>query len=576
MEPTSTLRTRPRQGWLWAMSPARYAAFRKAQTFAVRRVGRQALGHVRTGDVLFVYLTGSKVIAGMYEAVGTAFEDTAPLVAGGAYAHRLRVRPLLALTREAWLPYDAFADDLEVAREEGGLRRVLQRVLHPLPPVDEKVLDFLVRARQPDAVQQLFQSFRAYLDARDEAHAQPLAETTVQEPPAAYRAAGPERLPAAEQALAALEAQGYQYAPWLVAAYLTAVRTRGFVILAGLTGTGKSKLPMLLAEATGGQAHLLPVHPDWTDGAEVIGYTDLQGRFRPGALLRVARTAQEQPDRFHVALLDEMNLARVEHYLADVLSRIEQRTPAPGGGYQTAPLLPPDQPGAGAWASVGLPANLALVGTVNVDESSHAFSAKVLDRAFTLTMDVVDLAAWQRPSTEAPTPSAWPPTYWYPSADRLPMLPTLTAAQADRVEAAVDALRTLNRALRGTAVQAGYRMRDEVALFVLHAEELRPLFRTHQGTRLDPLDVALAAKLVPRLQIGGTVSLQAVRRLLLIALHASTDVLPEATEVQTRAEEVLDGWSAAGRPGLLAEAHWPHLAARLCILLEEAERNGWS
>src|SRR5690606_38685820 len=182
-----------------------------------------------------------------------------------------------------------------------------------------------------------------------------------------------DRPAAMERLVAAIAVRGFVYEPWEVAAFVTALRTKPFVVLAGVTGVGKSRLPHLVAEATGGGATLLPVRPDWTDPAEVLGYTDLAGRFRPGALLRPARAAAEDPAREHLVVLDEMNLARPEHYLAEVLSRIEARE-ATAAGFVTPPLLtqPLDAPGAD-WNAVRLPPNLALVGTVNVDESAHAF-----------------------------------------------------------------------------------------------------------------------------------------------------------------------------------------------------------
>ena len=88
---------------------------------------------------------------------------------------------------------------------------------------------------------------------------------------------------------------------------------------------GKSRLPVLVAEATGGASVVVPVRPDWTDPAETMGYTDLHGRFRAGAVLRAARDAAADPGRFWTLVLDEMNLGRPEHYLAEVLSRIEAR-----------------------------------------------------------------------------------------------------------------------------------------------------------------------------------------------------------------------------------------------------------
>ncbi len=101
------------------------------------------------------------------------------------------------------------------------------------------------------------------------------------------------------------------------------------MILAGISGTGKSKLPDLVSKLTSGKCERVSVRPDWTDSSEVLGYVDLNDRFRPGRVLQQAKEAASDPSQFHVCLIDEMNLARVEHYFAEVLSAIEDRQPSP-------------------------------------------------------------------------------------------------------------------------------------------------------------------------------------------------------------------------------------------------------
>ena len=190
-----------------------------------------------------------------------------------------------------------------------------------------------------------------------------------------------------------------------------------------------------------------------------------------------------------------MNLARPEHYLADVLSRLEQRRPdAP-----TAPLVPDATDP--AWAAAGWPPNLALVGTVNVDESTHAFSRKVLDRAFVLDLDAPDLGRWH--ATRAAVRLApWPASAFVPRATALAALAPALLSDADRaaVERAVAAVARVDALLGGGVL--GYRTRDDVALFCLHARDLAGTFRTATGGRVDPLDVALEMKVLPRL--GGS------------------------------------------------------------------------
>jgi hypothetical protein len=378
-----------------------------------------------------------------------------------------------------------------------------------------------------------------------------------------------EPAPAVERLIESIEWQRFVFEPWQVAAYVAALRTKPFVILAGVTGTGKSRLPGLVERATGGEARVVPVRPDWTDSSELLGYSDLQGAFRPGVLLSLAREAVSQPERHWTCVLDEMNLARVEQYFAEVLSRIEDRTLASDGGYSTGPLLHPTLADP-AWSALALPSNLALVGTVNMDESAHGFSRKVLDRAFTLELSDVDLGAWEVGPAEPREPAAWPAAAWHPRAVRLGELDGLSETERARVQGAIDALREANRQLGGAQLQVGYRTRDETALFVLHAAEIASSFVTRAGEPVDPLDLALQMKLLPRI-LGGSA---AVRRAVLGLLGWAWSGAPFTDEAD--ALPLLEDWEAEGRPGALPAARFPHTAARLALMWERMLAEGFT
>ena len=582
--------------WLWAVPADAYSAFVRTGTFALNRQGRRRLQEVRPGDRVFAYLTGSQVLAGEFEAVGTAFQDATALVPDRHLPHRVRVRPVAVLPQEAWVSREGFAG-LRVLQEyadlppEARFRRVTQQVLHALPVLDGKVLEFVVQARlgaDPDA---LMAAVEAVRQARDDAQANdapaPLADAereaerppepdrqlAVAEPAVGYLATDWDRAAALERLLEAVAAQGFRFAPWEVAGYVTALRTKPFVLLAGVTGVGKSRLPVLVAEATGGVATVLPVRPDWTDPAETMGYTDLHGRFRPGAVLRAARAATPSgtalasgAGRFHTLVLDEMNLGRPEHYLAEVLSRIEQRAPAPGG-WESPPLLAETLgPGDAAWQGVRLPPTLGIVGTVNVDESAHAFSRKVLDRAFVLELAPRDLADWRTASASA-ADDAWPTAAWTPRAVRLGELPGLPDDDRQQVERAARAVADADAVLAPAALGVGYRARDEVALFVLHAAATPDAFRDADGRAVDPLDVALLAKLVPRID-GARAAARAVAFGL---LGWAVDGRPADAR---RASALVDDWSSGERPHALPEARFPRTAARLARIAEGALDDG--
>ena len=373
---------------------------------------------------------------------------------------------------------------------------------------------------------------------------------------------------AIHELIAYIEDRGFVYEPWQIAQYITAVRTKPFVILAGITGSGKSKLPALVAEATGGVSKIIPVRPDWTDSAEVLGYTDLAGDFRAGPVLEIAHDAAANRDQFWTCIMDEMNLARVEHYFAEFLSIIEDRRPHEGGGYRTPPLLGQKLKETDAeWTEVGIPENLAIVGTVNMDESTQDFSRKVLDRAFTIELSEIDLARWRRSGRRVSNRalSTWPVTSWWPLGIRVFELLNPTDEQQSAIERVIDALDALNRVLAPVGLQVGYRTCDEIAFFVLHAQQIAGAFVDRQGNPVDPLDLALQMKILPRI-VGDS---PAIRRCVLGLLGwARTEIGPESED---DANAIVESWDSQGRPSCLKDSRYPRLAARLCLMWERLQ-----
>jgi 5-methylcytosine-specific restriction protein B len=200
-----------------------------------------------------------------------------------------------------------------------------------------------------------------------------------------------------------------------IRAFLTALATKPFVILTGLSGSGKTQLAIKLGQWLGpGRWHIEPVRPDWTGAEALFGYEDalqpsVKGRRAwqvPNALEFILRAAQD-PIRPYLLILDEMNLAHVERYFADVLSGMESREPClPNlwhGTDGTWRLAPPPGP-----QRIEFPRNLFVAGTVNVDETTYMFSPKVLDRANTLefrvSTDALDVAARRPGEVDAGRP----------------------------------------------------------------------------------------------------------------------------------------------------------------------------
>lgn len=353
-----------------------------------------------------------------------------------------------------------------------------------------------------------------------------------------------------EAVLAHVAARGFVFDPWQIAAFITAVQTKPFVILAGISGTGKTKLAKLVAEATGAQFRRIPVRPDWTDSSELLGYERLDGTFSPGHLLRCAREAIEDPDRQFFVLLDEMNVARVEHYLAEVLSHIEERSITHNGTITSDPLVPnaPDED----WAGIYLPGNLCIVGSVNMDETTFGFSRKVLDRSFVIEFSTVSLAVIN-PTTndDAQAADAWDVSTWRPRALTLADHPSHGEPDVGRV---IAALETVNKALTPVQLQVGYRVRDEIAMFVLGAQDCLDSFVTDDEALINPLDLAIAMKVLPRIQGSGPAIRHALDRLI-----AWAD--PQANEETTT--------------GLSTES-FPFCADRLAMMRQRLDDTGFT
>jgi MoxR-like ATPase len=189
-----------------------------------------------------------------------------------------------------------------------------------------------------------------------------------------------------EEIAEAVRAEGLEIDDLTLRRYHLSLNTRrGFVILAGVSGTGKTWLAEAYARAAGAKLLVVPVAPNWTTNEDLLGYrnpldqqyydTDFSQFLRDAAQEHGARG--EAAQRFHL-VLDEMNLARVEYYFAKFLSAMEQRARADTARIELAPN-----------DTVALPPNLYVTGTVNVDETTHAFAEKVYDRAQLIELPVL-------------------------------------------------------------------------------------------------------------------------------------------------------------------------------------------
>lgn len=361
------------------------------------------------------------------------------------------------------------------------------------------------------------------------------------------------------QLIQSISAGGFYFEPWQIANFITALKTKPFAILAGISGTGKSKLPTLIGNYTGAEVHLIPVKPDWTDSSELIGYQNLQDQYVFGRLLSIAATAQDEPHKTHICILDEMNLARVEQYFAEVLSLIEDRRLTEDGYYSHFELTK-------HVPEVFLPANLLIVGTVNMDETTHGFSKKVLDRAFTLEMSEVKLEQWRSNGPQRLEEAFWHHSLWQPKCLRLSELQDLKPEEEAIITQTIQLLLEVNQHLMPAQLQVGYRVRDEICLYLLHAHSLQEHFVTTEGESVLALDLAFLMKILPRIQGSSLVIGEVLRNLISWSAHIKLDEIDEA----------LTKWKKNNRPQVILNARFPRTCARLMIMYERFKSEGFT
>ncbi len=184
------------------------------------------------------------------------------------------------------------------------------------------------------------------------------------------------------------------YPDELVWRYHISLMSKPFVILTGVSGGGKTRLTQVYADAMNGKYCLVSVRPDWQSNDSLLGsYDILNKRFVPSEFcLHVYRAALEwqrdprSPKKYFVCL-DEMNLARAEYYFSDFLSRMEVKGDLRKIRLYDQPKGPDDE----VEQDLVIPPNLYITGTVNLDETTHTFSRKVLDRANIIKIDRIEI-----------------------------------------------------------------------------------------------------------------------------------------------------------------------------------------
>lgn len=343
--------------------------------------------------------------------------------------------------------------------------------------------------------------------------------------------------------------------------YLRAMRTKPFLLLAGISGTGKSRIVKQMAfdscpdnavlrkdPTSPGNYCLVEVKPNWHDSTELLGYESKIGgdHYQLTPFIKFLAKAMLHPEAPFFVCLDEMNLAPVEQYFAEFLSVLESRTKI-NGHIVSEPLIKADifkkyslvnqlfgikndnfsNDAVGSTsdpsASYGkeyevyellkkdglrIPENVVIIGTVNMDETTHQFSRKVIDRAMTIEMNLpegnpfMDFFNNSSELAYRETPTS-PSLYLATETKASDVINELTADNAEKTEwlkgEVASILTKLNEALDGTPFKVAYRVQNELILYFyqLWLEDKSVEWENILNTACDQI---LMMKVLPRIE----------------------------------------------------------------------------
>lgn len=339
--------------------------------------------------------------------------------------------------------------------------------------------------------------------------------------------------------------------------YLTALRTKPFMLLAGISGTGKSRIVRKLAQGTVTEElqrangytgedfvndrwtlhspanfELIQVKPNWHNSMDVIGYlSNIPSPhyvFTP--FIEFIVKAWQHPEVPFFLCLDEMNLAPVEEYFAEFLSAIESRS-FEGEEYLTDPIIKPfnsfgeevakkmvntlfpNFTAADKNSFLGkvvdhletkgltLPKNLIVIGTVNMDETTFSFSRKVLDRAMSVEMNEVNYDSFLTDTTDDDLKAIVQAFEENGDADLNVLLVDrhieareIIDELGDDAKFAIDYLKRINALLEGTPFKLGYRAANEALIY------LQASYEFGQTDRIAALDNFTLMKILSRIE----------------------------------------------------------------------------
>ncbi|PRX18490.1 dynein-related subfamily AAA family protein [Orenia metallireducens] len=362
-----------------------------------------------------------------------------------------------------------------------------------------------------------------------------------------------------------ISSKGFTYPGGLIENFYLSLKTKPFVLLAGISGTGKTKLVQLFAEAIGctnqnNRFKIIPVRPDWSDGSDLLGYKNIKDKFNPGPMIDIIKDAIDEPENIYILCLDEMNLARVEYYFSDLLSVMETRARDEERIKSNKLLKKTDfvkEEDKENYAGLYLPDNLYLVGTVNMDETTHPFSKKVLDRANTIEFSEVNLASFDLDQEEKESLKRVDNNFLQSNYITLN-----DCKEADKgfIKEVIDKLIDINDILKKENLHVGYRVRDEILFYMLYnqQEELISLE--------DAFDFQIMQKILPRIQ-GSSYLIKNI----LIDLVKVTSGMGFSKEETIIGDQVIDGIEKNNN-----KIPYPRSSKKLAYMIKRFEEDGFT
>lgn len=275
--------------------------------------------------------------------------------------------------------------------------------------------------------------------------------------------------------------------------FVASLLTKPFVILTGLSGSGKTKLAQAFAMwicEKPNQYCIVPVGADWTNREPLLGFPNaLQEKeyVKPdNRVLDLIIDANDNPDKPYFLILDEMNLSHVERYFADFLSVMESKSKISL------------HPGIDNWndvpAEIGFPKNLFTIGTVNIDETTYMFSPKVLDRANVIEFRVTEIEMENYLKSNAIIDLESLEGLGANMAGNFVQLSKDSTLKSENIDDLNKALLNFFIELKKAGTEFGYRSASEILRFAAVVNKIAP------GWELkDIADAAIMQKLLPKL-----------------------------------------------------------------------------